>query len=76
MLRQEVSKKLNLGNVCPLAKGSAAARYRALQIGYRRTKNLLAVQLLREHSKLAATVRYLGMVGNIRANGNLKKAKK
>lgn len=28
---------------------------------YRRTKNLLAVQLLLEHSKLDSTVRYLGI---------------
>lgn len=60
----------------PLANGSAAARSRTLQLGYRRTKKLLAVQLLNEHSKPEATERYLGMIGNIRANRNLRKEKR
>lgn len=60
----------------PLQRVARLGDIALFKFGYRRTKNLLAVQLLREHSKLAATVRYLGMVRNIRATGNLRKAKK
>lgn len=43
------------------AYGTHSIRRTKATLIYRRTRNLRAVQLLRGHSKLDSTVRYLGM---------------
>jgi integrase len=45
----------------PAAYGTHTLRRTKASLIYRRTKNLRAVQLLRGHSKLKGTVRYLGI---------------
>ena len=45
----------------PTAYGTHSLRRTKASLVYRRTKNLRAVQLLRGHTKLESTVRYLGI---------------
>src|SRR5207245_8595128 len=45
----------------PAAYGTHSMRRAKPTLIYRRTRNLRAVQLLLDHSKLASTVRYLGI---------------
>ncbi|SIQ12460.1 Phage integrase family protein [Aromatoleum tolulyticum] len=45
----------------PSAYGTHSMRRTKVTLIYKRTKNLRAVQLLRGHSKLESTVRYLGI---------------
>ena len=45
----------------PTAYGTHTIRRTKASLIYRRTKNIRAVQLLLEHSKLESTVRYLGI---------------
>lgn len=45
----------------PTAYGTHSLRRTKVSLIYRRTKNLRAVQLLLDHTKLESTVRYLGI---------------